>query len=87
VIERQPKHPRVRLDAKAYRTLRRKILERDSWRCQTCGSMSGLEVHHMQRRSRLGDDSEENLVTLCSDCHRAIHIDLTAGAGRRIITM
>ena len=69
----QTKHPRLRLDTKAYRTLHRKILERDGWRCQACGSMSGLEVHHMERRSRRRDDSEENLITLCSNCHRLIH--------------
>jgi len=64
---------RVRLDADAYRALRWKVLERDAWRCQRCGSISGLEVHHMQRRSRQGEDSEENLVSLCPECHRAIH--------------
>jgi 5-methylcytosine-specific restriction endonuclease McrA len=73
VRQLQTKHLRVRMDAKVYRTLHRKILERDGWRCQACGSMSGLEVHHMERRSRRGDDSEENLITLCSNCHRLIH--------------
>lgn len=68
-----PKRPRIRLDAKAYRTMRGKILERDGWRCQACGSMSGLEVHHIQRRSQLGDDSDGNLITLCADCYRPIH--------------
>ena len=32
-----------------------------------------LEVHHMMARSKLGDDAEENLITLCSQCHRHIH--------------
>ena len=68
-----PKRRRTRLNAQAYRILHRKILERDGWRCQACGSMSGLEVHHMQRRSQLGDDCDVNLITLCADCHRAIH--------------
>ena len=68
-----PKRRRVRLDASAYRALQRKILERDGWRCQACGANSGLEVHHIERRSRLGEDSENNLITLCSECHRAIH--------------
>jgi len=40
---------------------------------QACGSLRGLEVHHIQRRSQSGDDSEGNLITVCSDCHRAIH--------------
>jgi hypothetical protein len=41
--------------------------------CQVCGSLSELEVDHMQRKSRQGDDSSENLITLCAACHRAIH--------------
>jgi hypothetical protein len=35
--------------------------------------MSNLEVHHIQHRGQLGDDSPANLITLCCDCHRAIH--------------
>ena len=67
------KHHRIRLDGEAYRRLHEEILERDGWRCQACSSLQGLEVHHIQHRSQLGDDSECNLITLCSDCHRAIH--------------
>ena len=52
------KHRRIRLDADAYRRLHREILERDRWRCQACGSLRGLEVHHIQLRSQAGDDSE-----------------------------
>jgi hypothetical protein len=31
-----PKRPRIRLDAKAYHTLRRNVLDRDGWRCEAC---------------------------------------------------
>ena len=67
------KRRRIRLDADAYHRLHQEILKRDGWRCQGCGSLRGLEVHHIQRRSQSGDDSDGNLITLCSDCHRAIH--------------
>jgi hypothetical protein len=40
------KAQRIRLKAQAYRALHRSILERDGWRCQACGSMSNLEIHH-----------------------------------------
>jgi 5-methylcytosine-specific restriction endonuclease McrA len=67
------KRPRLRLDPERYRQLKMKILQRDGWECQACGSLAGLEIHHIQRRSQSGDDSEGNLITLCSDCHRAMH--------------
>jgi|SRR5215471_3251223 len=65
-----PNGPRIRMQGKAYRELCRQILDRDGWRCQVCGSRSNLEVHHMQFRSRSGDDAEQNLITLCATCHR-----------------
>jgi hypothetical protein len=34
------------LDLLFYAGLRQQILRRDGWRCQSCGSMSNLEVHH-----------------------------------------
>ena len=67
------KRPRLRLEAEAYDHLRRQVLERDGWRCQHCGRATNLEVHHIHARSRLGDDKSENLITLCTDCHRAAH--------------
>jgi len=68
-----PKHAPSRLDGSTYQMLRARVLKRDKWRCQQCGSKMNLEVHHRLLRSRHGDDSEENLVTLCHECHRAIH--------------
>jgi HNH endonuclease len=55
------------------RALRQQVLRRDGWRCQACGRMSNLEVHHKQFRSRLGDDSDANLITLCTVCHAGAH--------------
>jgi 5-methylcytosine-specific restriction endonuclease McrA len=63
----------LRLDAVSYESLRQRVLCRDSWRCQSCGAMSNLEVHHRQYRSHSGDDSEDNLITLCAKCHANIH--------------
>jgi 5-methylcytosine-specific restriction endonuclease McrA len=69
----RPKQPRLRLDPTLYEQLRYQVLSRDGWRCQACGSMSNLEVHHKEFRSHSGDDSEQNLVTLCSACHAVVH--------------
>jgi 5-methylcytosine-specific restriction endonuclease McrA len=68
-----PKQTPIRLDAEAYRELRERVLRRDNWRCQFCGSMANLEIHHQQFRSHSGTDTEENLITLCNGCHSYIH--------------
>jgi 5-methylcytosine-specific restriction endonuclease McrA len=68
-----PKLPRFRTDPISYKSLRRQVLRRDRWRCQSCGTMSNLEVHHKQYRSHSGNDSDLNLITLCAECHTVIH--------------
>jgi 5-methylcytosine-specific restriction endonuclease McrA len=65
--------PRLRLDPESYERLREQVLRRDGWRCQSCGAMSSLEVHHNEFRSHGGSDSEENLITLCGGCHSLTH--------------
>jgi len=68
------KRPRLSLKPEAYRQLSREVLARDGWRCQDCGTAKNLQVHHLRSRGRLGDDAEENLITLCAGCHRARHV-------------
>jgi 5-methylcytosine-specific restriction endonuclease McrA len=67
------KTPRLQLAPDAYEQLRQRVLKRDNWRCQNCGSMRDLEVHHKTLRSQSGDDSELNLITLCNSCHANEH--------------
>ncbi len=74
MIQFHPKRPRIRLAKESYRSLRLQVLERDGWRCQSCGSLSNLQVHHLQSRSHRGDDSGENLLTLCAQCQRNVYI-------------
>ena len=69
----RPRRLRLRLDPNSYRKLRTEVLQRDGWRCQTCGRPDRLQVHHIRSRGRLGDDTDENLITLCADCHSDIH--------------
>jgi 5-methylcytosine-specific restriction endonuclease McrA len=69
----RPKAAPARLDPLSYESLRQQILRRDAWRCQSCGTMTNLEVHHKEFRSHSGADSEENLITLCADCHAIAH--------------
>jgi HNH endonuclease len=68
-----PKPVRRRLDPVSYEKLLRQVLRRDGWRCQSCGAMANLEVHHKEFRSHAGQDAEENLITLCATCHASVH--------------
>ncbi len=70
----RPKAAGLRLDPLLYESLRQLVLRRDGWRCQSCGMMSNLEVHHTQFSSHSGADAEENLITLCTACHAAVHV-------------
>lgn len=53
---------------------REAILNRDGYTCQICGKKHNrLEVHHIIFRGRGGTDDENNLITLCEDCHTGVH--------------
>jgi len=56
----------IRLEDENYGELCKQILRRDGWRCQLCGSMTNLEIHHKRFRSRSGEDNEHNLITLAT---------------------
>lgn len=52
------------------------VLQRDNWRCRSCGEqdIDKLTVHHVDYRSHGGTHDEDNLVTVCwVPCHRLIH--------------
>lgn len=74
------KAKRIKLGKQAYRRLVKRILERDGWRCQNCGSLQDLQIHHRIYRSQQGDDALRNLVTLCAYCHLEKHGHLTYSA-------
>jgi len=49
------------MKSESYHELQRQVLDRDGWRCQTCGSMQNLQVHHLKFRSQSGGDVESVL--------------------------
>ena len=57
-----------------YSSRREAVLHRDNYTCQCCGKKNcRLEVHHIKFKSNGGTDDEENLITLCEDCHKGVH--------------
>lgn len=62
--------------------VRRQVLQRDNYKCQTCGwthdiynpsDPRHLELHHIEHHVRGGANTEENLTTLCTVCHDLRH--------------
>ena len=58
---------------RAYRALRRRLLNERGWRCESCGRAGRLELHHVITVEDGGDDSPDNLKVLCRPCHFATH--------------
>ena len=70
-----------------YANAREHALVRDKYTCQCCGKKNcRVEAHHIVFRSKDGSNDLENYVTLCEDCHKAVHlgeIDLKLKGKRR----
>jgi intein/homing endonuclease len=57
-----------------WKMIKKKIKERDRYKCQKCGfkeedCVQNLQVHHIVPYKCTQDNSPENLITLCSKCH------------------
>ena len=64
-------HPAV-VDPRRWQLVRRRVKDRDGWRCRKCGRAGRLEVDHIIPVKAGGDWwAEANLQTLCRPCHFA----------------
>lgn len=55
----------------------RKIRELDGHKCAMCGAKGVLHVHHLAYPPapyHIWEATDQELVTLCPDCHRKIHM-------------
>lgn len=58
---------------------RKEVYRRDGYECQNCGAIGGrkgnveLHAHHIVPKSKGGTHETTNLVTVCKDCHDAVH--------------
>ncbi len=78
VSDRQsPEHERVIKDH-----VRREVLQRDDYKCRKCGwrhenwnpsDPRHLEAHHIKLHAEGGENTMENLITLCCTCHDKVH--------------
>lgn len=57
-----------------YSSRRKAVLHRDNYTCQCCGKKNcQLQTHHIIFRSQGGTDDEDNMITLCKECHEGVH--------------
>ena len=61
------------LSSAAWAAIRQTALDRDGWRCQTCGKAGALEVHHLVAVWKDGSNELSNLVSLCRAHHLRAH--------------
>jgi hypothetical protein len=76
-LRQSPEHDRQIPDP-----VRGAVLRRDKYTCVQCGwthddwnrsDPRHLELHHKREHAKGGENTEENLVTLCTICHDDIH--------------
>lgn len=60
------------LRSAAWQDKRQKVLERDEFECQGCGSNQNLDVHHTTY-ANVGNELLHQLLTLCRTCHEREH--------------
>ena len=56
-------------DNAQWRELKEKIKAERGAKCERCGSLNHLDLHHIISRKDKGKDVEENLQLLCRSCH------------------
>jgi 5-methylcytosine-specific restriction endonuclease McrA len=74
------------LRTKEWRDKRKQILARDNNRCQACGSIKNLQIHHKQIHYDASTRGQKTparklpwkypdnlMITLCRDCHNKGH--------------
>lgn len=69
---------RVYMDEQRFGGNRTKALERDGYKCTSCGSDYRIQVHHIDEMGRnkpkeVQNNELNNLITLCAKCHIEQH--------------
>lgn len=73
---------KVQAEAANWRAVCKLVDARDHRTCRACGKKTNPDDlgllrghrHHVQYRSQMGEDSAENLITLCAGCHSHEHV-------------
>lgn len=64
--------------------VKQRVGDRDGWTCVLCGRPGNPEAHFISRQ-KSGLGIEENIVTLCRDCHNRYDQSIYRGAIREVL--
>ena len=62
------------IESEKWFILKNRIKKRDKNKCTKCNSNLNLHVHHITY-DNLFNEKDEDLITLCSECHKDFHKD------------
>ncbi|MDY0039480.1 MAG: HNH endonuclease signature motif containing protein [Desulforhabdus sp.] len=74
--------------------IKREVLRRDSYKCTLCNwsheewnrsDPRHLELHHKKHHAEGGDNTESNLITVCTVCHDEIHRKKSGSSGLSVL--
>ena len=60
------------IGSRYWNEIRQRILKRSDGKCEKCGKMWRLQIHHINY-DRVGRELDSDLLAVCQPCHRAIH--------------
>lgn len=91
IIEEVKKgNARACYDSRVWRAVRDKIVQRDNHECQMCKeegrvTTNALLVHHIKHLKDYPELAfeEDNLITVCHDCHEKLHPERFVNWNRR----
>lgn len=64
------------LRSKTWKRIRQRVLDRDGWKCRSCGARA-TEVHHgAYDAATMRGETLERLYAVCRHCHEAITFDV-----------
>lgn len=61
------------MQSKEWRALRKRVLERDEYKCAVCNSKNNLEVHHLFYEDDIYNGKLYQMITLCKKHHKQLH--------------
>jgi len=61
------------LKSDEWKKLKQETIDRDGGRCRKCHGCYCQEVHHIKYPKDFKDDCLENVISVCSKCHKEIH--------------